>query len=79
MKTMATRSRWFPARWAADDTSDCVDLHRSKGPTPRTAGTTDFHHAAKLINSFPRCTRTAAGASFKRGQPFGFRIAACTA
>jgi hypothetical protein len=66
-------------RWAAGNTPDYADLHRSKGPTPRTADTMDRHHAAKLADPFPRRARTTIIASFKRGWPFRFRIAVGTA
>jgi hypothetical protein len=50
---------------------DGTCLHRSTGPTPRTAGTTDRHHAANLIDPAPCHVSTATSTSFKRSRSFG--------
>jgi hypothetical protein len=53
-------------RWGAGDTPDNMHLHRSTGPTPRTAGATDCHHAANLADVVP-CRATTASTSLKGG------------
>jgi hypothetical protein len=63
-------------RWCTDDTPDDMHLHRPKGTTPRTAGTTDHHHVANLTDPFPRHAGITAGTSFKQGRPFGLWDAA---
>jgi hypothetical protein len=52
-------------------------IHRmariSIGPRGQPQGplATDRHNTANLACPFPRCVRSAAGTSFKRGRPFG--------
>jgi hypothetical protein len=56
--------------WRASDTPDGEDLHRSTGPTLRTAGVTDHHHAANLVDTVSSHASTI-GASIDQSRPVG--------
>jgi hypothetical protein len=47
-------------RRGVDDTPDNAHLHRSTGPTPRTAGATDRHHTTEIIDYVPSRASTTA-------------------